>query len=181
MNRTITNRPSADARLTLPALLRVILALVLLLLGVAPAPSTHAQTKPHRIVKTCPVNRANAENLQRWVNAGHDTWCRDPKLVAAHTLEQFAPGLTGSAYELASQPTVHKLSHGRTAIYTYHSLDGQTAYRITLRHPQWLRPTAGSLNKTVWLPTRLEILTQPKTRDSSPTHVPAAGASLATT
>ncbi len=176
MNRTITNRPSADARLTLPALLRAILALVLLLLGVAPTPSTYAQTKPHRIVKTYPVNRANAENLQRWVNAGHDIWCRDPKLVAAHTLEQFAPGLADSTYELASQPVVHKLSHGRVAIYTYHSLDGQTTYRVTLRRPQWLRPTAGSTGKTVWLPTRLEVLTRHESKP--PATTPAANARL---
>ena len=159
MNHTITNRPPCNVRLTLSALLRVILVLLLLVLGVAPAPPTFARTKTHRLVKTYPVNRANAENLQRWVNAGHDTWCRDPKLVAAHTLEQFAPGLADSTYELASQPVVHKLSHDRTAIYTYHSLDGQTTYRFTLRRPRWLRPTAGSLNNTVWLPTRLEILT----------------------
>ncbi len=178
MNRTITNRPSADARLTLPALLRVIFALLLLLLGVAPAPSTHAQTKPHRIVKTYPVNRANAENLQRWVNAGHDTWCRDPKLVAAATLEQFAPGLADSTYELASQPVVHKLSHGNSAIYTYHSLDGQTTYRLTLRRPQWLRPTARSLNNTIWLPTRLEILTRHEIKPSAPSATPAANARL---
>lgn len=159
MNRNHTNRPPRNARLTFQTLLRVLLALLLLLLGVAPAPSTYAQTKPHRIVKTYPVNRANAENLQRWVNAGHDTWCRDPKLVAAHTLEQFAPGLADSTYELASQPVVHKLSHGNTAIYTYYSLDGQTTYRITLRRPQWLCPTAGSVHEMVWIPQRVEIFT----------------------
>jgi hypothetical protein len=153
-----TNRPPRNARLTLPALLRVILTLLFLLLGVAPALPTFAQTRTQRTVRTYPTNRAHAENLQRWVNAGHDTWCRDPKLVAAHTLEQFAPGLADSTYELASQPVVHKLSHGRTAIYTYYSLDGQTTYRVTLRRPAWLRPTAGSLNKTIWLLTRLEIL-----------------------
>ena len=159
MIRTNLNRTSRNNQLTLPALLRVILALLILLLGVAPTSLTYAQTQSHRVVKTYPTNRANAENLQRWVNAGHDTWCRDPKLVAAHTLEQFAPGLADSTYEFAFQPIVHKFSHGRTAIYIYHSLDGQTTYRITLRRPQWLHSTAGSLNKTVWLPTRLEILT----------------------
>jgi len=163
MIRTNLNRTPRNNPLTLPALLRVILALLLLLLGVAPTPSTYAQTKPHRIVKTYAVNRANAENLQRWVNAGHDTWCRDPKLVAAHTLEQFAPGLADSTYELASQPVVRKLSHGNVVIYTCHSLDGQTTYRVTLRHPQWLRPTAGSTSKIVWLPTRLEMSTNSKT------------------
>src|SRR5271157_2306538 len=178
MNRTITNHPSGDARLTLPALLRVILALLLLLLGVAPTPLTYAQTQSHRVVKTYPVNRANTENLQRWVNAGHDTWCRDPKLVAAHTLEQFAPGLADSTYELASQPVVRKLSHGRIAIYTYHSLDGQTTYRVTLRRPQWLRPTAGSTNKTVWLPMRIEILTRQEAKNPAPAAEATASASL---
>lgn len=178
MIRTNTNCTSRNNQLTSPVLLRVILALLLLLLGVAPRPLTYAQTQSHRVVKTYPTNRANAENLQRWVNAGHDTWCRDPKLVAAHTLEQFAPGLTDSTYEFASQPVVRKLSHGRTAIYTYHSLDGQTIYRITLRRPQWLRPTAGSLRNTVWLPTRLEILTQHEIKPSAPPTTPAASARL---
>lgn len=159
MNHTTTNRPIPSAALTLPALLRLLLALLLLLLGVAPTPSAHAQTKPHRIVKTYPINRAKAENLQRWVNAGHDTWCRDPKLVAAHTLEQFAPGLADSTYEPASQPVVHKLSHGTTTIYTYHSLDGQTTYRVTLHRPTWLRPTSGSVHEMVWIPQRVEIFT----------------------
>jgi hypothetical protein len=158
MNRNHTNRPTRNTQIILPAVLRITLALFLILLGITSAPPAHAQTNPHRIVKTYPINRANAEHLQRWVNAGHDTWCRDPKLVAAHTLEQFAPGLADSTYELAAQPVVHKISHGRIAIYTYHSLDGQTTYRITLRRPPWLRPTAGSLPQTVWLPQRLEIL-----------------------
>lgn len=180
MNRTNTNRTPHNTQLTLPAILRLTLALLLLLLGVASTPSAYAQTQPHRIVKTYPMNRANAENLQRWVNAGHDTWCRDPKLVAAHTLEQFAPGLADSTYELASQPAVHKLPHGNTAIYTYHSLDGQTTYRITLRRPQWLRRTAGSTNKIIWLPDRLEVLSQQEINPSAPAAaIPAASASLA--
>ena len=163
MNHNHTDRPTRSTQLILPALLRITLALLLALLAISTAPAAHAQTKPHRIVKTYPVNRANAENLQRWVNSGHDTWCRDPKLVAAHTLEQFAPGLADSTYELASQPVVRKLSHGNVVIYTCHSLDGQTTYRVTLRHPQWLRPTAGSTSKIVWLPTRLEMSTNSKT------------------
>jgi hypothetical protein len=163
MNTAITNRSTHSTQIIFPALLRVTLTLLLFLIAVTFAPPTYAQTNSHRTVKTYPINRANAQNLQRWVNAGHDTWCRDPKLVAAHTLEQLAPGIADSTYELASQPVVRKLSHGRTAIFTYHSLDGQTTYRITLYRPPWLRPTAGYLNNTVWLPTRLEILTNATT------------------
>jgi hypothetical protein len=158
MNRTNTNRAARNTQLILQALLRGTLTLLLVVLGITSAPAAHAQTNPHRVVKTYPINRANAEHLQRWVNAGHDTWCRDPKLVAAATLEQFAPGLADSTFEFASQPVERKLSHGRTIIYTYHSLNGQSTYRLTLRRPPWLRPTAGSRPQTIWLPQRLEIL-----------------------
>lgn len=168
MNRSNTNRPSRNTQLICPAQLRITLTLLLAFLAISTTPAANAQTTSHRLVKTYPLNRANAENLQSLVNAGHDTWCRDPKLVAAHTLDQFAPGIADSTYELASQPVVHKLSNGRTVTYTYHSLDGQTTYRVTLQRPQWLRSTAGSLNKTVWLPTRLEILTNGKTRATLP-------------
>jgi hypothetical protein len=157
MNLTITSHPYRKTRINSTVVLHISLALLLAFLAIFTTSSASAQTKPHPLVKTYPLNRANAENLQRWVNAGHDTWCRDPKLVAAHTLEQFAPGIADSTYELASQPVVRKLSGGRTVTYTYHSLDGQTTYGVTLRRPPWLRPTAGSTNKTVWLPTRLEI------------------------
>jgi len=163
MSRTNTSRPTRNAHIIIPAALRITLILLLAFVAISTTPAASAQTKPHHLVKTYPVNRANAENLQRWVNAGHDTWCRDSRLVAAHTLGQFAPGLADPNYELASQPVVRKLSDGRTAIYTYHSLDGQTVYRVTLCRPPWLRPTAGSTNKTVWFPTRLEILTNART------------------
>ena len=139
--------------------MRVALTLLFIFLGVTAATPANAQTNSRCLVKTYPINLANAENLQRWVNAGHDTWCRDPKLVAAHALEQFAPGIADSSYEFASQPVVRKIPNGSTVTYTYHSLDGQTIYRVTLRRPQWLRPAAGSSNKTIWFPTRLEILT----------------------
>jgi hypothetical protein len=163
MNHTNTSRPYRNTHIVIPTVLRITLTLLLGFLAISTAPAASAQTKPHRLVKTYPVNRANAENLQRWVNAGHDTWCRDSKLVAAHTLEQFGPGLADPNYELASQPIVRKLSGGHTANYTYHSLDGQTVYRITLFRPPWLRPIAGSTSKTVWLPTRFEILTNART------------------
>ncbi len=163
MNRSHTNRATRNTQIIYPALLRIALALVLAVLGIVSASPANAQSRSNRVVKTYPMNRANAENLQRWVNAGHDAWCRDPQLVAAHALEQFAPGIADSTYELASQPEVQKLSRGRTAIYTYHSLDGQTTYRITLSRPHWLRPTAGPTNRTIWLPTRLEILSNATT------------------
>jgi len=47
------------------------------------------------------------------------------------------------------------------AVYTFHSLDGQTTYRITLRRYRWLLPTAGTAHEMVWLPARTEIITTP--------------------
>jgi hypothetical protein len=149
MNHSYTNQRTENAQIIYPGLLRFTLTFLLAFLGIASTPPAHAQTNSNRLVKTYPVDRAKAENLQRWVDAGHDTWRRDPRLVAVHTLEQFAPDIADSTYELASQPVVHKLSNGRTVTYTHHSLDCQTTYRVTLRRPQWLRPTAGSLNNTV--------------------------------
>lgn len=162
MNVSKTNRLPCNTQPIPLAFLRITLSLLLVLLGITSALPANSQTNSHPLVKTYPLNRANAENLQRWVNAGHDTWCRDPKLVAAQALDQFAPGIANSTYEFASQPVVHKFSKGRIVTYTYYSLDGQTINRVTLRRPRWLRPTAGSLNQTIWLPIRLEIFTLAK-------------------
>ncbi len=50
-----------------------------------------AQIRPQRVVRNYPVDRAKLEHLQHWVNEGHDTWCRDPKLVASAVLSRVAP------------------------------------------------------------------------------------------
>jgi hypothetical protein len=144
----------------LAVILRITFSLLLWTLGVATMNLAAAQNQPkeHRVVQTFPVDRATVENLQRWVNAGHDTWCRDPQLVAAAALRRVSPEF--SDYEPSSLPLELEHSRKTKAIYTFHSLDGRTTYRITLRRYPYLLPTAGSLHKMIWVPESAEIITR---------------------
>jgi len=144
----------------LPVILRITISLVLWTLGAANMDLTAAQTpaNEHRVVQNFAVDRATVENLQRWVNAGHDAWCRDPQLVAAATLRRVSPDFTD--YEPASLPLELERGQKTKAIYTFHSLDGSTTVRITLRRYRYLLPTAGSLRQMVWVPERAEIITR---------------------
>jgi hypothetical protein len=119
-----------------------------------------AQTREHREVRNFPMDRAHIETLQRWVNSGHDEWCRDPQLVASAAVRQVSPHFPESEFELASRPLEGEPSRVTKAIYTYHSLDGRTTCRITLRRFRWLLPTAGTLRRLIWVPERAEIITR---------------------
>lgn len=103
-----------------------------------------------------PVDRAKAEDLQRWVNEGHDQWCRDPQLVAASALRRVSSD--SSEFE----PTSLQLESNEKnkAVYTFHSLDGYTTYRITLRRYRFLLRTAGSFQRIIWIPETAEILSR---------------------
>jgi hypothetical protein len=169
MNANIQHSERKSLKTILPIILRVTFSLFLWTLGASSMNFVAAQTpsKERRVVQNFPVDRARIENLQRWVNAGHDSWCRDSKLVAAAALRQVSPQF--SEFELTSLPLELEHSQKTKAIYTYHSLDGITTYRITLRRYQFLLPTAGSLHKMIWVPERAEILTKPSPEtDSAP-------------
>jgi hypothetical protein len=112
------------------------------------------QPKEHRVVLNFPLNHAKAEDLQRWVNTGHDDWCRDPQLVAASALARISSQF--SEYEPASLQL--ESSEKTKAVYSFHSLDGLTTYRVTLRRYRFLLPTAGSLQRTIWIPETAEII-----------------------
>jgi hypothetical protein len=162
------NRKRATLRTIFPVILRMTFSLILWTLGAASMVIAAPQGKEHRAIYNFPVERAKIEDLQRWVNAGHDPWCRDPQLVAGSSLQRVLAD--SSDIELASLPL--ELEHGRktSAVYTFHSLDGLTAYRVTVRRYRWLRPLAGSQRKTIWVPERVEITTHgPRTssQDSS--------------
>jgi hypothetical protein len=160
MNQNTRQRAPRSLTTILPVILRIIFSLLLWTLGVASMNLTAAQTLPkeHRLIKNFPVDRATVENLQRWVNAGHDAWCRDPQMVAAATLRRVSPEFPD--YELASLPLQLERSKKTTAIYTFHSLDGRATYRITLRRYPYLLSTAGSFHQMIWVPERAEIITK---------------------
>lgn len=156
MNSLHRKTAAASIRTIVPVILRITLSLILWTLGAASMNIAAAQTKEHRVVYNFAVDRAKIEDLQHWVNAGHDSWCRDPQLVAAASLQRLSPEYSG--LELASLAAELEHSRKTTTIYTFHSLDGHTSYRITLRRYRWLLPVAGSFQKMIWVPERAEII-----------------------
>jgi hypothetical protein len=144
-----------------PVILRIAFSLLLWTLGFASMNLVEAQVRPQLVVRDYPVDRAKLEHLQRWVNEGHDTWCRDPKLVASAALNRVTPGFANSEFELASLPTERTTAHGTKSLYTFASLDGRTTYQVTLRRYRYLLPIAGTPDKIVWAPVRIETITRP--------------------
>lgn len=152
------SRNLTTIRTILPVILRITFSLLLWTLGAASMIiAAPPQTKEHRAVYNFPIDRAKVEDLQRWVNSGHDPWCRDSQLVAASSLQRLLPD--SNEVELASLPLELESSQKTSAVYTFHSVDGLTTYRITVCRYRWLLPVAGSLHKTVWVPERVEIVT----------------------
>lgn len=164
MNGNGLNGMARKIRVILPVILRITFCLAMWTIGamtmtVAEA-EAEAQTPEHRVVKELPVDRARVENLQRWVNAGHDAWCRNPQLVAAMTVRRVAPEFTNYDFELASLMNGDgKVSQDR-AMYTFHSMDGHTTYRIALRRFGWQGKSAGALESRIWVPVRSEKITR---------------------
>jgi hypothetical protein len=147
----------------LPVILRITFSLLLWTLGFASMNLTEAQVTTQRVVRDYPVDRIRLEHLQRWVNEGHDAWCREPKLVASAALNRVAPDFADSEFELASLPTEHTTAHGTKSIYTFASLDGRITYQVTLRRYRWLLPIAGATDQIVWAPVRIEAINRPIT------------------
>jgi len=143
-------------------MLRISFRVVMFVVWVTFAGAAFGQTPEKRVVKIYAVDRAAAVNLQRWVDAGHDTWCRHAELVAAMTLRAVALEMEDEL-TLASSSLESEEKSETQATYTYHSLDGGTTYRIAVRRYEWLKSDAG-IADVVWIPERVEIETEP-TRD----------------
>jgi hypothetical protein len=129
-------------------------------LGAMTMSIAEAQTLDQRVAQKIPVDRARVENLQRWVDAGHDTWCRDPQSVAALALRRVAPEFANYDFELASLTTGKEKVSQTQAVYTFHSIDGRSSYRITLRRFRWQSRTASSPDERIWIPVRSEKITR---------------------
>ena len=160
MHSTNQKPQTRSLRTILPAILRITSSLILWTLGAATMQIAAAQTREHREVRNFPMDRAHIETLQRWVNSGHDEWCRDPQLVASAAVRLVSPQFSESRFELASLPLEGEHSRVTRTIYTYHSLDGRTTYRITLRRFRWLLPAAGTFRQMIWVPERAESITR---------------------
>jgi len=160
MNSNATNGNARTVRQILPVILRITFCLALWTLGALSMTVVEAQTRDHRAAQSLPVNRARVENLQRWVNSGHDTWCRDAKSVATKTIQRVSPEFANYDFELASLTTQDGKSSATKAVYTFHSLDGHTSYRVTLRRFAWQNKSADSPANRIWVPVRVETITR---------------------
>ena len=141
------------------AKLRVIRAVALgALLFAAPVIAAAAPDAHHKEVRIPRVDRRAIENLQRWVNGGHDGWCKDAREVASAELRRVVPEFSGDRFDLASLPVNAQAKGGKRAEFTWAALDGSAAYRITVERLDWLKPVAGSVGRMVWVPTRVEIV-----------------------
>ena len=159
MKRTAQSREKKERQMILPAILQVSLRVVAFVLWTTLAGGAFAQTGEHREVRKYPVKRSGIENLQRWVDSGHDEWCRNAEFVAAATLRAIAPEAEAE-YQLASAPLEKEQETRTRSKYTYHSLDGRVTYRITVRRYAWRGKAAGDMRNAVWVPERAEIVTK---------------------
>lgn len=155
---SLHRKPIADVRTIVPIVLRITFSVILWTLGAASMNLPAAEPKEHRVVYNFSIERAKIEDLQHWVNAGHDSWCLDPQLVAATSLRRVVPD--SEDFELASLPLEAELAGKTSAVYAFHSLDGNTTYRVTVRRYRWLLPVAGKLHKMIWVPEHAEIVTR---------------------
>lgn len=128
-------------------------------LGPMSAAATNTKSgEANRVVNYHAVNRAEIENLQRWVAAGHEDWCKDARLVAAEELKRIAKDFTGDATELkAADRSEHGDDGGTKVAFDWTPLDGRATYRVTVEQYDWLLPIAKDADAVVWVPTMSEI------------------------
>ena len=124
--------------------------------GAAGAGSARAE---ERVTNERAIDRAEVENLQRWVSAGHADWCKDARLVAAEELKRVAAEYSYEGLELDAVED-QDLSSGNRATIEWATVDGRVRYRVTVERFEWLLPIAKNAESMVWVPTSTEILVQ---------------------
>jgi len=108
----------------------------------APLAAASSVGKEERIVNERTINRAEVENLQRWVSSGDADWCKDARLVAAEELWRLAPEYSGDGFEL-NTVGAETIANGGN--------------RVTVERFDWLLPIARDTEAIVWVPTSTEI------------------------
>jgi len=106
------------------------------------------------------LDRHKIENLQRWVSAGHEEWCKDARLVAMDELKRVAPAFAGSSSDIEVLPLDTESASENRAVFVWTSPDGKASYRVTVERFEWLMPIAGEADSIVWVPTHAEIIAQ---------------------
>ena len=103
------------------------------------------------------VDRAEIENLQRWVAAGHEAWCKDPRLVAAEELRRIAAHFADGAAELKLGDLADGNGGAKKLAFEWTPTDGRATYRVTVERFDWLLPIAKDADAVMWVPTMTEI------------------------
>ena len=139
---------------------RMLLAVLAGSMAVVAPKIAAASPLPHKEIQVVRMDRRAIENLQRWVSGGHDGWCKDARLFASAEMRRIAPEFAGYEYDLVSLPLETKSQAATRAEFTYAPLDGRKTYRIMLQRYAWLLSLAGGdARSIVWVPSRMEIVT----------------------
>ena len=139
--------------------MRVAGALLVGLLTIG-ASTAMAAVGERRIEVKPEVDRHKIENLQRWVSAGHEEWCKDARLVAMDELRRVLPAFAGNLADMEALPLDAESSSENRAVFVWTSPDGKASYRVTVERFGWLLPIAGETDAIVWVPTHAEIIAQ---------------------
>src|SRR5882672_686790 len=123
-------------------------------------PATMATGAERRVEVSRDVDRVKIENLQRWVSAGHEEWCKDARLVATDELKRVAPAFAGASSDLEALPMDEESAEEGRAVFVWTSPDGKASYRVAVERFEWLLPIAGDADSIVWVPTHAEIIAQ---------------------
>jgi len=140
-------------------LVRIAVALLAGVLATG-APAAMASAGERRIDLKTEVDRHKIENLQRWVSAGHEEWCKDARLVAMDELRRVAPAFGGNEADMEALPLDAEPASENRAVFVWTSTDGKASYRVTVERFEWLLPIAGGADSIVWVPTHAEIIAQ---------------------
>lgn len=140
-------------------LVRIAVALLAGVLATG-APAAMASAGERRIDLKTEVDRHKIENLQRWVSAGHEEWCKDARLVAMDELRRVAPAFAGNEADVEALPLDAEPASENRAVFIWTSPDGKASYRVTVERFEWLLPIAGGADSIVWVPTHAEIIAQ---------------------
>ena len=134
-----------------------ILVAMAMMVPMAGAAAVRGSRVEERVTSERAIDRAEAENLQRWVSAGHADWCKDPRLVAAEELKRVAAEYSDEGFELHAVVDQDLSNRNRVTI-EWATVDGRVAYRVTVERFEWLLPIAKNVESMVWVPTSTEIL-----------------------
>jgi hypothetical protein len=157
MNGTFERKTEIGSRQTISMCVAGALLAGVLAIGTQAATAAGGE---RRVEVKPELDRHKIENLQRWVSAGHEEWCKDARLVAMDELRRVAPAFAGSSADVDALPMDTESASDSHAVFAWTSPDGKATYRVAVERFEWLLPIAGEADSMVWVPTHAEIIAQ---------------------